>query len=202
MEQSIFASAPAVEITPVLIGAGWRVRANARIIDIIIHNIVGLVSGFFTMFAIDIYGAIIGKPIIQLLAKQESPFVGFLLAMIGAILYQATCEYIYGASLGKLLFKIHVVNENGEPISMIAALIRSFAFFIDSIFLGLIAYEFMKKSKLNQRLGDKWAKTIVVERSKLSKAQLPSGKKFVLAFIIAIIIDSMFASLSMVLKLI
>ena len=100
-----------------------------------------------------------------------------------------------------MIFKIHVKNEDGQPISLKAALIRSCAYFIDSLFFGVVAYENMKKTPLNQRLGDKWANSVVVERTKLVQSQLPSGWKFILAFTIAIVVDGFIAVLATLLNL-
>jgi hypothetical protein len=59
----------------------------------------------------------------------------------------------------------------------------------------------MKKSTLSQRLGDKWAKTVVVARSTITQIQLPSGWKFVMAFMIGIAADVFFWALLLIIKL-
>ena len=201
MEQSISVS-PSSEIQAPLTGAGFWTRAGARVIDTIAHNIVWSVAALLVGIAIGIYSTISGVPTSQILSKSKgTSVISFFLDLVGFIFYQAISEYIHGASLGKLIFKIHVKNEDGQPISMKAALIRSCAYFIDGLFFGIVAYESMKKSPLNQRYGDKWAKTVVFERNKLAQSQLPSGWKFLLAFTVAIVVDGMIAVLSTVLHL-
>ncbi len=201
MEQSVLVSSSS-EIQPPMSGAGFWVRAGARVIDTIVHNIVWYVAAIFVGIAISIYASISGISTSQIFAKSESTSpIGFILALVGTISYHAISEYIHGASLGKLIFKIHVKNDGGQPISLKAALIRSSAYFVDGLFFGLVAYENMKKTPLNQRYGDKWANSVVVERSKLSQSQLPSGWKFLLAFIIAIVVDGLIAVLSTILSL-
>lgn len=201
MEQLVSVS-PLSEIQTPTAGVGFWVRAGARVIDTIVHNVVWYVAAFFVGIAISIYAMISGIPTSQIFSKSESTSAfGFILALVGSILYHAISEYLHGASLGKLIFKIHVKNEDGQPISMKAALTRSCAYFIDGLFFGIVAYESMKKSPLNQRYGDKWAKSVVVERNKLTQSQLPSGWKFLLAFAVAIVVDGMIAVLSTVLNL-
>jgi uncharacterized RDD family membrane protein YckC len=201
MEQSIPILSSS-EIQAPTAGAGFWVRVGARVIDTIVHNIVWYVAAFLVGIVISIYAMMAGISTSQIFARSGStPAIGFILALIGSIFYQTISEYIYGASLGKLIFKIHVKNEDGQPISMKAAFIRSCAYFIDGIFFGLVAYENMKKSPLNQRLGDKWAGSVVVERTKLLQAQLPSGWKFIAAFVLAVVVDGFVAVLWTVVNL-
>jgi len=54
-----------------------------------------------------------------------------------------------------------VIQENGAPCTLGAALIRGLLRFIDGLFFGVIAYTAMKAPRY-QRVGDKSAKTIVV----------------------------------------
>jgi len=199
MEQPIPISSQATQAPRM--GVGFASRAGAQIIDLILHNILGFLAGLFVGLSISLYAAVTGTPASTLTAKlQPTGLIGYVLALIGYVLYHAVCEGIYGATLGKLILKIHVVNEDGDQASLGAAIIRSFAFFIDGLFFGLIAYSSMKQSALSQRLGDKWAKTVVVARSTLNQYQLPSGWKFVIAFLIAIMVDGLFLALPLILN--
>ncbi|HSA98454.1 MAG TPA: RDD family protein [Candidatus Nitrosotenuis sp.] len=201
MEQSVAVSSPS-EIQVPVSGAGFWVRAGAQIIDTIIHNLIWFVAAFLFGIAIRIFSMISGIPTSQIFANAESTSaMAFVLALIGSIFYHAISEYMYGASLGKLIFRLHVKNEHGQPISIKAALIRSCTYFIDALFFGLVAYYNMQTSPRNQRLGDKWAKTVVVERTKLAPSQIPSGWQFLLAFAVAILVDGLIAVFSTVLAL-
>jgi uncharacterized RDD family membrane protein YckC len=163
---------------------------------------IALVSGLLAGVAIGVYLAITGTHISDLSTKLGSlSIMSVILALIGSTLYHAICEYICGTSLGKLIFKIHVVNKDGYPISIKAALIRSAAYFVDSMFFGAVAYMSMTKSRLNQRLGDEWANTAVVERSKLTQSQLPPWWKYVAAFAIAAMVDGVILGLAVIVKL-
>jgi len=200
MEQPIPVSSETTEIPSQ--GVGFGQRTGAQVLDLILHNILGLVAGLFIGVLIGIYATATGIPVSTLTAKlQSTSLIGYIFALSGYIIYHAICEGIYGATLGKLILKIHVLKEDGNPISFGSALIRSFAFLVDSLFFGLIAYSSMKASPLSQRLGDKWAKTVVVARSTLNPYQRPSGWKFVVAFLIGIMVDGFFLVLPLILTL-
>ena len=84
------------------------------------------------------------------------------LSFVGPVLYHALAESMGGATLGKLLCGLRVVGEDYRPISFGAGAIRSVAYFLDAFCFGMVAYSFMQGSSLNQRLGDKWAHSVVV----------------------------------------
>jgi uncharacterized RDD family membrane protein YckC len=69
-----------------------------------------------------------------------------------------------------------VVKEDASPCGVNAGLIRSLAYMIDSLFFGLVAYLQMNKSPQQQRLGDRWAGTIVVRRASLPAGSPAAGR--------------------------
>lgn len=77
------------------------------------------------------------------------------------MLYFAIFEWAYGATLGKLVLGMRVVQENGDPCSFGSAFIRGLLRYIDSLFFAIPAYTSMKHP-FYQRIGDKAAKTIVI----------------------------------------
>ena len=83
--------------------------------------------------------------------------------LLGTIIYRFLCEGIHGATLGKLCCGICVVSEDGSPSTLKGggALVRSFGYHVDAIFFGLVGYQSMKHSPINQRYGDRWGKTAV-----------------------------------------
>jgi len=83
--------------------------------------------------------------------------IGFVLS----VLYFAIFEWLYGATPGKLILGMRVIQQNGAPCRLGAALIRGALRFIDGLFFGVPAYIVMK-APLYQRIGDRSAKTIVV----------------------------------------
>ncbi len=65
-----------------------------------------------------------------------------------------------GQSLGKKLFKLRVIRENGQPVGFVQSLIRNlFKYFIDFFGFGVICIFFSKKCR---RFGDMAASTIVI----------------------------------------
>lgn len=200
MEQSIPVSSQVTQAPR--LGAGFGLRAGAQVIDLIIHNVLGLVIGLATGILIGLYAFATGTPPSLLTAKlQVTTPIGYILALTGYVVYHAICEGMHGATLGKLIFKIHVLKEDGNPASIGSAFIRSLAFYIDALFFGIVAAASMRSSELQQRLGDKWAKTVVVERSIYNQYEWPSGWKFVLVFLLAMAADGFIFALSLILKL-
>ncbi len=136
--------------------AGFWIRAGARTIDTLLGMGLGLVSG------------IIGPAIVALLGQHRAGPMGafapgtIALSFVGPVLYHALAESMGGATLGKLACGLRVVGEDYRPISFGAGVIRSVAYFLDAFCFGMVAYSFMQGSSLHQRLGDKWAHSVVV----------------------------------------
>lgn len=199
MEQSIPVSQI---IQPPRVGASFGVRVGAQIIDLIVHNVFSLVVGLVIGILIGLYAFATGTSSSTLTAElQRSTPISYILALTGYAVYHTICEGMHGATLGKLIFKIHVLNEDGSPASMGSAFIRSLAFYIDGLLFGIVAAASMRSSELQQRLGDKWAKTVVVERSALNQYSWPSGWKFIIAFLIAILADGLIMAFALLIKL-
>ncbi len=74
-------------------------------------------------------------------------------------------ETLFQSTIGNLLLKLKVVNENGEKIKFWQSLLRHCLDMIDMWPLGLVGILTIKYSKKHQRLGDIIGKTIVVERN-------------------------------------
>jgi len=83
-----------------------------------------------------------------------------------------------------------VVQEDGTPCRFRSAIIRELAYFLDSLFFGLIAYFEMQKSMKEQRYGDEWAGTVVCKRSAVSPERLRGGGRFVLGLMLGIMADA------------
>jgi uncharacterized RDD family membrane protein YckC len=94
---------------------------------------------------------------------QGMTIATFSLSLFGVFSYHFFCEGIHGSTLGKMICRIRVISMDGRPNTIKGALIRGLAWYLDSLFFGLVGYSSMEKSTLNQRLGDVWGKTIVVK---------------------------------------
>ncbi len=107
---------------------------------------------------------------------QAVNFFGNLVwGLIAALLYHTVAEGIGGATIGKLLIGHRVVNADLRPAGALAAFMRSLAYFLDSLFFGIPAYSSMSESSLHQRIGDKWASTIVAQAGALPAHARRSG---------------------------
>jgi uncharacterized RDD family membrane protein YckC len=179
-------------------GAGFWIRAAARAIDIV----YGIMLGFFAGVIAGIALVILARtgwiaPGWQYRVKGLN-IPGFGLSMLGGFLYQSLTEGIYGASVGKLVCQLRVVTEEGQPITMKRALLRSLAYYFDALFFGIVAYMSMKESPLNQRYGDKWAHTIVIKAKDLPSGSVRGAELFVLSLLIGSVCWMILAALGVI----
>lgn len=93
----------------------------------------------------------------------------YLLILVASISYHPYFEATRGGQTpGKKLRGIKVVKEDGSPCDWGAAWIRRLGLFIDGILLGFIPGYFIANGHpQRQRLGDQWAKTVVINASGL-----------------------------------
>lgn len=183
-------------------GAGFGVRFGARVIDMVIHYIIWFAIPFVVGTIVAVYAAIAEIPLDQILDNSMPPLlIRFLLPTTSYVLFYAFSECIAGTTVGKLIFRLHVVSIKSKPITFSAALKRSLSFYVDSLLLGLVAYDSMRKSLLNQRIGDRWADTVVVPRANLISSQIPSTGKYILAILVSVVVNSSFALLSSILEI-
>jgi len=165
-------------------GAGFWIRALGQIIDMVFGFLLGLIGGvlFGIVLAImDIAGTL--APGWEQRA-QEASAITYALSLLGACLYHTMCEGIHGASLGKLMCGLRVLRQDGRPSTMKGALLRSLAWHVDALFFGLVGYAFMSKSPSNQRLGDRWGKTIVSRTKDLPPMHPRSARDFIAGFLL------------------
>jgi len=153
------------EPAPDLRGAGFAVRCGARIIDMVYVAVLGLVAGVFGGILILLIGSAE-----RLRSSSGMNLTGLATAFLGTIFYHALCEGMYGATLGKRLLGLRVVSEDGSPVDVKRALIRTAAFYIDGLFFGLIGWISMRRSPARQRYGDRWAKTVVAVADELPQS--------------------------------
>lgn len=76
-------------------------------------------------------------------------------------------EQMFGSTLGNGIMNIKPMHHDGRnKPNLIQSIQRHLLDPIDMFFFGLVGYLNMKNSAKKQRLGDLWAKTIVIENSK------------------------------------
>jgi len=78
------------------------------------------------------------------------------------IVYFPVVESINGQTLGKMIMGLKVVSTSGNKASFGQTLKRHVLDFIDVSFFGLTAVIVIKNTPAHQRIGDLWAKTIVI----------------------------------------
>jgi uncharacterized RDD family membrane protein YckC len=90
--------------------------------------------------------------------------------------YYALLEGLFGATVGKLLAGLRVTDLEGRRIGWQAAILRNLARLLDVLpFLYLLGGILTLSSQRHQRLGDRFAGTIVVRTNALVSPVLPPG---------------------------
>jgi uncharacterized RDD family membrane protein YckC len=178
-------------------------RLIARAIDLVVHLVISLISGFA-------FGIILGVAIVAS-GRQMTPAIivklqamtisSFALAMLGYLFLSALQEAIHGSTVGKLCLGMTVVQSDGSPCRFVPALKRSIAYYWDSLFFGLIGYLQMKKTPKEQRYGDLWADTIVCARRAVQPQNLRGPGRFIVGLALAAMVDSATIMLGLLLKM-
>ena len=126
---------------------GIGIRFVSLVIDSLIISII-----------FGVLGSILGADMM----RQGSWSVG-LLSFAFYIAYYTYLEGTRGQTIGKMITKIKVVREDGRPIDMEQAFKRNILRVIDGFFAYLIGAILIWRSDKQQRLGDTYAKTVVVK---------------------------------------
>jgi uncharacterized RDD family membrane protein YckC len=96
---------------------------------------------------------------------------GFVGAFLIGVLYATVMEATFGATIGKFATGIRVVRADGTKLDVPSALIRNTLRVIDVLpFFYLLGAILVWTSPRKQRLGDRLAKTVVVEASSVGAA--------------------------------
>ena len=162
-----------LDTKPVTVGAGFWIRALARLVDTVYGFALGMVAGVQVGIILAILEALsVVEPGWGDRISQGSNLMPTLMSLVGYLLYYTACEGLCGASLGKLVCGLRVLSEDLSPCSLKPAFVRSLAGFVDGLFFGVIGYMSMSKTLTQQRHGDHWARTVVVRNS-----QVPLGSK-------------------------
>ena len=150
----------------------WE-RLLAFILDFAIC--FALASLFFMFFYV-VPSSVIGSAFPFLLGIPTTPIPGvehgitavmrtvmlgfFLLASLGVLLfYFPLLEFLFGATVGKMLLRLRVVKEGMKKINLGDAIIRRLSFYFDILFIDALFIPFTKN---RQRAFDIVAKTLVI----------------------------------------
>jgi uncharacterized RDD family membrane protein YckC len=183
-------------------GVGFGARLAARVIDLALHYIVTICAGLVFGFLVGVVGTLTGRSVPFLASKlNHLGFITFALALLGSVAYHSVCESLHGSTLGKFILSMVVVQEDGTPCTFDSALRRSFAYFVDGLFFGLVGYFAMQKTPQRQRYGDQWAHTVVCKRSQVRPENLRDGGRFVLSLFLGMAADAGLMMLGLVLAI-
>ena len=130
---------------------GVGLRAVATLIDLVLLAVVGYVLAALTGQTTDDGFMLRGPP----------AFAFFLIA----IAYYTVMERQFGATVGKVLTGLRVVQSDGTRLDWKASIIRNVSRVIDGLFFYLVAAIAVWTSDGKQRIGDRLADTAVVRRT-------------------------------------
>ncbi len=158
-----FASAPATARAQVL--AGWSVRLVASLID---YMLVSLVLGFGAFFWFASMWGGTQNVLSHLVGSQSSstPMLELEVLLVGGFfVYNAVCEALFHATLGKRVLGLRVVGYGGGPAGPAAVLARNLTKAASCVFpiVGVpLALVTIGVNANRQRFGDRLAHTYVV----------------------------------------
>lgn len=174
--QRLTAAAPLIEgpepvAAPVpVVAVGFARRAVARALDLVLTSFLGGLLATLLLLALGANESLLGR---------ELPIGGlgvWLIQTAMMIVYHGVAESLGGTTLGKLLCGLQVVGEQGEPLPVGRGLVRNAWVPVDGLLLGLVAYIAMRQSPHRQRLGDRFAHSLVLRRAELPESvRTPSG---------------------------
>lgn len=142
---------------------GIGTRFGAQLIDWIVLGIVYYVIGL----------ALTGKTSWEI--SGESAIQVMTLDFVIFLLYFTLLEGTTGATIGKMVLKIKVVNEDGSPCGLGAAFVRNILRIVDALpFLYIVGMALISRSPRKQRLGDRVAHTAVVGTGTARVAPTPT----------------------------
>jgi uncharacterized RDD family membrane protein YckC len=161
-----------IEIEYRLAGAGSRLAAF--VIDFALQIFFCLLLSVVILFVLYDYR-------IETMAAIEGPALAFLIIswFLVYFCYFIVCEMsMNGQSIGKKLFGLRVIRDNGQPIELQQCLIRNlFRAVLDILYVGLFFILFSPKHK---RIGDMVAGTVVIaehyEGTIFSQAHTPAPR--------------------------
>ncbi|WP_245800261.1 RDD family protein [Haladaptatus litoreus] len=134
-------------------------RIGAQIVD----SIAMFVIAFIPAFIVGFIGGLLGI--------DGLSGIGILLSGLAALCYWLLIESLWdGYTIGKRLFDIRVVQEDGSPCSLGSSAILNLLEIIDGFFYYLIRFIAMAITDKRQRLGDRVAGTVVVSESSVEIA--------------------------------
>jgi uncharacterized RDD family membrane protein YckC len=170
---------------------GFGRRALARAIDLAVHYGVAFFVTLVAVIVVSLGAALRAEPASEALARLSSTTpLTYLAAILGSLVMHTLAEGLHGSTLGKRICGILVVGVDGGPATIVSALKRSVAFYWDSLFFGMVAYQSMARSPIGQRYGDVWGRTMVLRLRELPPSARRSFLRFAAAAVAGLAADA------------
>jgi uncharacterized RDD family membrane protein YckC len=142
----------------------FNARANAYGIDFLIVLGLILLIGFGGVALFSRFAGAFGYELVATPQTSLDRLTDRGVSVLLFFVYYAIFEAIFGATPGKLILHMRVVMTDGRPVTLWAAIVRGVVRIVpDAILSGVPAWLSMRKSPQQQRLGDRWARTVVVD---------------------------------------
>lgn len=143
-------------------GKGFGIRAAAYIVDAFAIFTLNLIMSYVMSFVIGMVLFLVG--IIVAFDTRMNLWLSLAIGVVNTLVYFGVFETLCGASPGKALLRMRVVMEDGSPCTWQAALVRGVFRFWDGFLFGIPGMASMQ-APLNQRTGDQYAHTLVLDAS-------------------------------------
>lgn len=164
--------------------ATFRRRFAARLIDFVFELAFAVLAGAVVAIAVLLVAP---RPdVAEVLERSEY----VVLNLLAGIAYHTIMEGLHGSTIGKRLLGLTVRDESGRPCGITAAFLRSVAILIDGMFFGFVASHVMQGNDKQQRVGDRWGKTIVVRYNSVPREDRRSAPRFAAALMLAVTLSS------------
>jgi uncharacterized RDD family membrane protein YckC len=113
---------------------------------------------------VDIVASVAVAAVVSLAVGAVSAVLADLVFLLVAFGWYVASEAVWGHTPGKWVVGIRVVDESGDEISAATAAVRNVTKIVGgaSLLLILTGVVFIADSPNSQRLGDRWADTLVV----------------------------------------
>jgi uncharacterized RDD family membrane protein YckC len=163
-------------------------RVLALVIDTLLLSLIGYVVN--TVYGLTVVAS--GWPLTagssMAFYSTETTIGWFGLAVLG-VLYFTIPEAMFGATPGKLFYRLRVVRLDGQPLGLRAVLIRNLVRIVDALpILYLVGGASVFATRGSQRLGDLAAGTTVVYRHRALEpgATRPASRTAVRALVMSL----------------
>jgi uncharacterized RDD family membrane protein YckC len=107
------------------------------------------------------------------MAVTNTTLAAIVLGLL-SLIYFPYMEKTRGATFGKQVLGLKVVQENGAPLEWSSAILRFVLRIVDSLFVCLVGAILIWTSPMHQRLGDRVGHTLVVRKDALPGSAVPA----------------------------